>query len=177
MVTTKPNGNFNGTLHHKGESSEYYVEQSERRPRRQRVLAIILVALTPLFVAYAIVDLPRANVQATVVGSAPVLSESPDARGITVSYVWKGVPTTTAIYVDSTVDAAAKYPVGSTVWVRAKVADDFYDTSSAELPVDQAVGGTFLAVVSLLSAAFLWRAARRNEKRGPLTGQVFLDPR
>ena len=176
MVTTKPNGNFNGTLHHKGESSEYYVEQSERRPHRQRVLAIALVALTPLFVAYAIVDLPRPNVQATVVGTAPVLSESPDARGITVSYVWKGVSTTTAIYVDSTVDAAAKYPVGSTVGVHASV-DEYDGSPHAALPVNQMVGGLFLAVVALLSAAFLWRAARRNDERGPLSGQVYLDPR
>jgi len=176
MVTTKPNGNFHGTLHHKGESSEYYVEQSERRPRRQRILAIALVALTPLFVAYAIVDLPRANVQATVVGSAPVLSESPDARGITVSYVWQGVPTTTAIYVDSTVDVPATYPVGSVIWVHASV--DKYDGGPrAALPVNQLVGGLFLAVVALVSAMFLWRSARRNELRGPLSGQVYLDPR
>lgn len=175
MVTTRPNGNFNGTLHHKGESSEYYVEQSVRRPRRQRVLAIFLVALTPVFLAYAIIDLPRANVQATVVGSAPVTVDAPDARGITVSYVWQGVPSTTSIYVDSTVDVAAKYPVGSTVWVHAEVAED--DTASAALPADQMVGGIFLTVVSLLSAAFLWRAARRNDRRGPLSGQVYLDPR
>jgi hypothetical protein len=177
MVTTRLNGTFNGTLHHKGESPEYYVEQSVRRPRRQRILAIFLVALTPLFVAYAIVDLPRANVRATVVGTGPAIPGSDGSPAVTVSYVWQGVPTTTAIQLDSTIDTTKKYPVGSTVWVHASVANDVYDTASAELPVDQMVGGIFLTVVALLSAAFLWRSARRNERRGPLTMPVYLDPR
>jgi hypothetical protein len=177
MATARLNGTFNGTLHHKGESSEYYVQQSERRPRRQRILAIVFVALAPLFLAYAVVDLPRANVQATVVGSAPGTTDSVGAPRITVSYVWQGVPTTTDIGVGSAVDVATTYPVGSTVWVHAQVANDYYDTPSALLPVDQTVGGLFLAVVALLSAVFLLRAARRNEERGPLTGQVYLDPR
>lgn len=176
MVTTKPNGNFNGTLHHKGESSEYYVEQSERRPRRQRIVAIALLALTPLFVLYAVVDLPRANAQATVVASVPGTTDTVGPPRITVAYVWKGVPTTTDIEFDTTVDTVATYPIGSTVWVHASV--DKYDGGPrAQLPVDQMVGGIFLAVVALLSAVFLLRAARRNEKRGPLTGQVYLDPR
>jgi hypothetical protein len=201
MVTTRLNGTFNGTLHHKGESPEYYVEQSARRPRRQRRLALFLVAVVaPLLVAYTVVDLPRPNTVATVVGTgvppisqqpgdagrtpvpgtAPVAQTLADVAGLRITYVLDGTETTVDIAVtDTDYDSALLvHPIGSTMKVHAYPADQLSGTPArATMPKDQTAAGGALLALALVGAGLLWLAARRNEARGPLSMPVLLDPR
>lgn len=199
MLTTRFNGNFNGTIHHKGEPSEYYVEQSARRPHRQRVLAVLLVVVVaPLLVAYMVVDLPRPNAVATVVGTAPtplqpgepgrtpVPGTAPvdqtlvDVAGLRVSYVLDGREATVDLAVtDTDYDHALEvHPIGSTLKVHAYPADGPSGTPArAILPEDHTTTGGGWLAITLVGAALLWAAARRNEAKGPLSVPVYLDPR
>lgn len=160
------NGFYQGTIHHKGEPPEYFAEQAARRPRRQRILAIVLVLVAaPLFLAWSVVDLPRPNAQATVTGHVDVDVAHPQPT-LQVTYDWRGATRTASIPVaaDGAVDPLAAYPVGSTVSIKVhdRSADD---PVGVTITYDEPVAGTGLAIASLVGAALLWSAARRNERR------------
>lgn len=158
------NGFYQGTIHHKGEPPEYFAEQAARRPRRQRILAIFLVLVaTPLFLAWSVVDLPRPNAEATVTGHV-VDPAHPEAT-LEVTYDWRGATRTASIPVpaDGAGDPLAAYPVGSTVSIKVQEETPTHPYK-VTITYDQPVAGTLLAVTSLVGAAVLWWAARRNER-------------
>ncbi len=159
------NGFYDNTLHTKAEPPEYFASQARRRPRRQRIVAGCLLLLTPVFVAWAVVDLPRPNTVATVtdVGRLVTSAQSTD-QTILINYVWQGVSQTAELAVGDLDDVGTAYPVGSAVDVRAYSATADAP-AGATLPYNQPVAGTLAAAAAIIGAVLLLRSARRNERR------------
>jgi hypothetical protein len=162
VSATRPNGTFNGTLHHKAEPVEYFAEQARRRPHRQRVVALGLVLLAPFLFAYAVVALPTPNAVATVTRHVDANTTRP---GLVVTYYWQGESRTSTIPLDAEAgdDPLAAYPVGSTLEVHAYLPTQD-DPSGARIPARHPVAGMGLGVAALLGAGWLWGTARRNDR-------------
>jgi hypothetical protein len=152
--------NFHGTLRLGAEDPAYHIEKARKRPRRQRVVAVMLVVFAGFCLVMAWVPTPAANTSATVTASRT------DGTGRTILEVSYPGADDTTVTVDVLLPAGwstTDHPVGSTLEVAASTTD--VGGPRAEVPVLHPWTMLVLALGSCLGAAALWRAARRNDRR------------